>query len=558
MQKKSVFKLILVAVFIAFLSLAGCFFVDKVLQEQKNKVSQSAAAENSVVEVNTFADLKTKAEQGANKIKLTSNIDFSDTVYITKDVTIFADESFTLTRNQNFLGDMFIVGKDKNENNPILETGKAGKLTMSANNGATLTVDGNKGGVTDEVYGTVVMTVNTAEFNMNDGVIIQNNKKLGNVETLKHRGSHPEEIGGGAVIVVSGSFNMYGGKILNCQVREDESATKVSTKGGAVYSFGQFNMYGGKIEGCRAARGGAIFSYKIAKIFKGEILNNFASVYGGGIYKPNSQYTNLTVGDYSNETRVVFKGNTTEGSGGAIFTSLATSLFIPGATEFIGNSADSNGGAINSPGANVIKNTLFKGNTAGSKGGAIYVYHNKATSTVRHTVLNGVNFVENVATSGGGALGTGSSTSEYEYNGSTVYATNCNFSKNESKQGGAVYIIRQCYVELDSCNISENEATQYGGGIYITGKSTLIIKNIKANENNATSSGGFLYLTTGETVVKILSGEANDNTTASSKGSTIWTNATAVVLQIKGTTTKEYFTYNGEILGKGTVVEYEA
>ena len=556
MQKKAIFKPLVFIVFVVFLSLAGCFFVDRILE--KNKVQMMADAEVVTVDVSSFEQLKKEVESGTKSIRITDNISSTDTIFVLEETTIYVDSSYKILRHENFLGDMFVIGTDKNNTNSIVETGKASKLTLKTNNGAKLYVDGNKENVAGTVCGTAFMTVNTAEFNIYDGVIIQNHKKLGNERTLNYRVSYPTEIGGAAVIITSGSFNMYGGEILNCGTNIDEETTDVSAQGGAIYNFGQFNMYGGKIQGCFASRGGALYNYKIAKIFAGDLISNTATVYGGAIYNPNSQYSNLNIGEYGTEDKVNISLNSTEGSGGAIFSSIAASLFVPGSTKFSHNTAGSNGGAINSPGANVIKDTVFEENEAASKGGAIYVYHNKATSTIRHTVLKNVTFTKNKSTSGGGAIGTGSSSSDYSYPGSKVYVNDCKFSENQSKQGGAVYIIRQCYVELKNCEMLRNIATQYGGGIYVTGKSTVIIDKIKANENEATSSGGFLFLTTGETAVKIIGGEALDNKTAENKGSTIWTNATAVVLQIKGTTTKQYFNFNGEILGKGVVTEYEA
>ncbi len=663
MRKRDFLKIFFIATFIVFLSFAGCFFVDRILEE--SKVQATAGAESATVDVSSFGQLKKEAEGGTKSIRITSDIVSTDTIFVPGDTTIYVDASRKITRHEDFLGDMFVIGTDKDDTNPIAETGKASKLTLKTNNGAKLFIDGNETNVTGTVCGTAFMTVNTAEFNTYDGVVIQNHKKLGNERTLKYRVSYPTEIGGAAVIITSGSYNMYGGEILNCGTNEDEDTTDVSAQGGAIYNFGQFNMYGGKIQGCSASRGGALYNYKIAKIFAGELLQNSATVYGGAVYNPNSQYSNLNIGDYTGKIKVTIKGNTTEGSGGAIFSSIAASVFVAGDTEFIENTAGSNGGAINSPGANVIKNTFFKGNEATSKGGAIYVYHNKATATVRHTVLTNVTFEENVALSGGGALSSGSSAEDGEYAGATVFVNNCKFNKNEAKQGGAIYIIRHCTVKISNCEIKNNTTTDNGGGVYVTGGSNLTIdgcdisgntavgngggiysttdaqskilntkilqnkgkggggifatanssftmdnsfvnnnqatsgnggglyiyttvvaniknteinenktskyggaiyasakakvelQNIKANNNQA-GEGGFLYLTTGDTVVKIISGEALNNTADESKGSTIWTNSASVVLQIKGTTTKQYFNYNGEILGKGEVVEYEA
>ena len=666
MRKRDFFKIFFIATFIVFLSLAGCFFVDRILEE--SKVQATAGAESATVDVSSFEQLKKEAEGGTKTIRITSDIVSTDTIFVPGDTTIYVDASHKITRHEDFLGDMFVIGTDKDDKNPIAETGKASKLTLKTNNGAKLFIDGNETNVTGTVCGTAFMTVNTAEFNTYDGVVIQNHKKLGNERTLKYRVSYPTEIGGAAVIIISGSYNMYGGEILNCGTNEDEDTTDVSAQGGAIYNFGQFNMYGGTISNCSAARGGALYNYKIAKIFAGQILNNTATVYGGAIYNPNSQYSNLNIGDYTGKIKVTIKGNTTEGSGGAIFSSIAASVFVAGDTEFVENIAGSNGGAINSPGANIIKNTVFEANEADSKGGALYVYHNKATATVRHTIIKDSLFIKNEAGSGG-AIGVGSSSSSNAYDGAIAKISNCNFNQNVSTgedygggvlfihrkataeikncemtnntsnyNAGAIYVTGESKLTVDNCRIDSNTATnnagaiysttdanstiinteitnnkgkggggifatgassfslesstvkgneavsgnggglyvytdavakvkntevsnnktgKYGGAIYISGKANLLLDGIKANGNTA-GEGGFLYLTTGGTTVKIIGGEALNNTAGESKGSTIWTNSASVVLQIKGTTTKQYFNYNGEILGKGEVVEYEA
>ena len=510
----------------------------------------------SSISVSTFDELNSAITKGISSIKIVDDIYLTSTIYVYGNITVEVDSSCAIVRNEGFLGDMFIVGENSLGKNPIVETSKAASLTLKANNSATLTIDGNSENITDVVVGSAFLITNTAQLNVYDNVVIRDCKKLGNNATDNYRVSYPTEIGGAAVIITSGSFNMYGGLITNCETNTNESNSDVSTQGGAIYNNGTFSMFGGKITECKSSRGGVLYNYKLAKILEGEISSNSATVYGGAVYNPNSQYSNLYIGQNVSGNKVLLKKNSSLGSGGAIFSSIMASIYVSGATTFEENVAGDNGGAINSPGANVIKNTLFHKNEAGSKGGAMYVYHNKAANTVRHTILQGVIFNENTSVSGGGALGTGSSVSDYSYSGAKVYATNCTFTKNNGKEGGAVYIIRQCYVELIDCVLNNNSATTNGGGIYVTGKSTLVIKNISAETNNAVK-GGFLYLTTGGTTVQIISGKALNNTAEEDSGSTIWTNSASVILQIHGTTTKTYFEYNGEILGKGAVSEYE-
>lgn len=587
MQKKQFFTTFSKIVLTICLFVTACFC--GIMMENNNDSENAVGVESEAVSVSTFETLKEKIEQGVSSIKITADFDLTETIYVYGNTTVCVDETHTLTRNANFLGDLFVVGENKDGQNPISKTGKASKLTFSAKTGTNLIVDGNASNMTDKVVvGTAVMVVNTAEFNIYDGVVFQNHKKLGNSSTSSYSVSYPEEIGGSVCIITSGTFNMFGGEILSCEVSTTEETSTTSTKGGAVYNFGQFNMFGGKISNCKAFNGGAVFNYKIAKFYAGEISNNQATSYGGAFYNPNSQYSNLTIGDYVEETKVFIKNNTSTKSGGAIYSGHMASVLVVGATEFsdnVASSSSANGGAINSAGANIIKNATFKNNQCGSKGGAIYVYHSKEEYTVRQTIFQNVTFDGNTAGSGGGAIGGGSlfDVEENSPQGSTIFVKNCTLKNNSAQNGGGIYIIRKCSVEILNCNInnntassngaglyvtgsavvdvknctlSSNSSSKYGGGAYVTGPSTVIFENITANDNSATS-GGFLYLTTTDSVVKILSGQALRNTTGDSKSSTIFTKVKKVVLQIKGTTSKEYFNYDGEILGEGTVTDYE-
>ena len=122
--------------------------------------------------------------------------------------------------------------------------------------------------------------------------------------------------------------------------------------------------------------------------------------------------------------------------------------------------------------------------------------------------------------------------------------------------GGGLYIYTTVVAKIKNTQVNTNKSSKYGGAMYVSGKANLELESFEA-KNNVAQEGGFLYLTTGGTVVKIVSGRALDNIAEESKGSTIWTNSALVVLQIKGTTSKQFFNYNGEILGKGEVEEYE-
>jgi hypothetical protein len=100
-------------------------------------------------------------------------------------------------------------------------------------------------------------------------------------------------MGGAAVQVVSGTFNMYGGIMENnivateyTVVKNDdgtESSLETAGCGGAVYNRGNVNMYGGIIRTSEALRGGGIYNDKFVYLFAGTIADNYSYSYGGAI-----------------------------------------------------------------------------------------------------------------------------------------------------------------------------------------------------------------------------------------------------------------------------------
>lgn len=105
---------------------------------------------------------------------------------------------------------------------------------------------------------------NTGIFHMYDGKITDNHTA--------------EQSAGGGVEAFDGEFYMHGGEISN----------NTAGNGGGVHVFkGTFHMLGGKITGNEATRniGGGVHIADSATevVIKGEIANNSAELYGGGI-----------------------------------------------------------------------------------------------------------------------------------------------------------------------------------------------------------------------------------------------------------------------------------
>jgi predicted outer membrane repeat protein len=112
------------------------------------------------------------------------------------------------------------------------------------------------------------------------------------------------------------------------------------------------------VNGDWAAGGGALYNAGTATVNRCTFTNNNGAISNSGA---------LAVADST------FTGNSTDGAGGAIYTSYYTTLIVSNST-FSGNSTRySGGGAIanNSLGIVTVSNSTFNGNSAGATGGAI-------------------------------------------------------------------------------------------------------------------------------------------------------------------------------------------
>ena len=327
-------------------------------------------AKYEVLPTKSFQELKARVEAGAD-ILLADNIELSETIFVSEGVCITSEGAYTLKRAPSFLGDLFIIGTYSNGKNPLLD-GKEPALVIKPAANASVTVDGNKANVTGDVNGTAFLIKNSASLEIYDGVEIVNCKKTANAYFLAdgHNMSDPTLIGGPAVIVANGVFNMYGGAIRNCEADMDDSAStpkaeqtegyNYSSRGGAVFNYGTFNMHGGVIENCKAGRGGAIYNYRIMYLYAGEVKNNHTSSYGGAFYNPNSQYVYAVIGQDTKEIKMTISGNTSAKTGGAGYVAHQSVVYVIGATLFKENKAlDGNGGALNAAGSVLIDYAVF-------------------------------------------------------------------------------------------------------------------------------------------------------------------------------------------------------
>ena len=355
----------------------------------------TVSAQWEILPTSTFEQLKERIESGADKILLTDSITMTDTVYVVADTEITATVPVKLSRGASFFGDLFVIGESRDGKITVIQTGNISSLSIKPQN-TSITFDGEN----IASQGTAFFLVYSSTLNIHDGVIIQGFNKTGNArlsESNAYNVSYPEKVGGAAVIITSGTMNMYGGTITNCTVNSSDG---VSSCGGAIYNYGNFHMYGGTVSSNTAARAGAIYNYRTAKIYAGTFDGNYAAVYGGMMYMPNSQYTYCIMGKDGIGEAVIIKNNSAKKSGGAIFASHQSAMEIYGSTVFDGNSSKSNGGAINMAGALTVNYAIFKNNVSDVKGGAIYAYHGDAEYSTRYVTIKAGKFLDNVAPRG--------------------------------------------------------------------------------------------------------------------------------------------------------------
>ncbi len=232
------------------------------------------------------------------------------------------------------------------------------------------------------------------------------------------------------------------------------------------------------LEGCtlRNAKrttsyGGALYQTNGTVNITGCSFESNESPYGGAIYVSGTTATLYIVGSR-------FEGNkATTYYGGAIYVLSAKTLQVEN-TYFVGNTATSNGGAVNQGGAAASSFTgcSFDGNSSNGYGGAIYC--SAGTMTLRAT-----DFVDNVGKYAGAFYQTYSVTSTF---------IDCDFEGNKATDSGAAY---GAAMKLDNGTayvqggcISGNEGSN---AIYVGTNAKLYLSdNVEISGNTITNSNG--------------------------------------------------------------------
>ena len=227
--------------------------------------------------------------------------------------------------------------------------------------------------------------------------------------------------------------------------------------------------------------GGAIYACKDVYIDPNRNSKRFALHHneveednGGGIYCEGNVY--------AHNADITLNGAKVDGGG--IYCKGQTTLIncyindnhASGNTPIIGSK--NHGGGVYSKGSVTIENCQIDGNSATNYGGAVY--------TEGELKLKDTTFWKNHAKEGGAI---------YAYIISEPI-TNATFHlcHAESGDGGAIYVLKECNLELLSCLFYENNATGRGGAVYLdSSSSNLKVSYCSFVDNKADKKGQSIF-----------------------------------------------------------------
>ena len=345
-------------------------------------------------------------------------------------------------------------------------------------------------------------------FTSGETFVITNQSVSGHNETA-------EWAGGLYLVSKQSELTIRGGRYTN-----NANNAIILNKDGSVYARGAGGVVGQgtgllkvqDYDGQRAsfvgnsaiAAGGALWLGDRAEITNSDFIGNKVvgvedtagvSIDGGG-----ALFLGATSKTVLND--VLFNGNSSAVEGGAISMRSATQGNNSQAkldifdSDFIGNTAVTNGGAIYSTfyDSETVKNSVYINDTdftsnSAKNGGAIYVEGlmdlggGKASMKVVDA-----DFERNTATEMGGAV----------YNASNLTLTDVDFKFNTANTlGGAIYSSGK--LDLDKVNFVSNSVIEEdGGALYITGGQENNITNSTFRDNHADNySGGAILLQNG-------------------------------------------------------------
>lgn len=460
------------------------------------------APEGEIVDVSSAKQLENAIDKKVKNIRIVADFEIDRTYYIASEILIFADEPHTLTRAANFGGDMFVVGETSGGAKAFLYSTVV-KLTLGNPRSKLenrLIIDGNMDNMQTTVKGSVFFICYGGEVDLYDNVTIQNCYKQDNEKSYgaDYKLSRPNRVGGSIAIIPNGTLSIYGGNYKNNKVNLEDSSTEEgrnSSIGGLFYNEGNLFIHGGTFEGNEGARGAIVYNYQTVRITAGNFINNYATKHAALYYAPSTASTQLALGNTDeNGKKVLVKGNSSRLDYGVIYTTHFSAVVILGNTSFKHNTAKSgDAGVAYATGAFIVKDTEFIGNSASGSGGALFLSRANNDEITRLMHVTNCTFTENRAKSGGAAYVSSGAAEDYS-KGSIVTMTNCTFNNNKATgEAGAVYVINKANLTLTDNAFTNNTAGSHGGALSIR-SAYVSINGDRFIGNTSSSNGGAMYL----------------------------------------------------------------
>ncbi len=335
----------------------------------------------------------------------------------------------------------------------------------------------------------------------------------------------------GGAIYTEGQADLGGGLASMKVEGATFTGNTVSSLGGAVYNASNMDIVNATFSGNSSDYvAGALWAAKNSTTtISGATFDNNTALWGGALYSSYTN-TNLTISDsvFKNNsalgtgaaglfnkatlTDVRFENNqatdATDDGGGAVFLGSLAQVQMTNAT-FSDNTSASVGGGIAMRAASEGNNTaakldvvdsVFSGNTAGTQGGAIFSTFYNSESAVDNVYVKGTQFVNNTAAEGGAIYNEG--LADRGGNFAAMKLENVSFVDNvATTNGGAIYNGVDGTVNLAGENtFSGNTAGSYGALNDIHNLGTLNVTDGTTTFGGGVSGNGTFTLAEGATL----------------------------------------------------------
>ena len=328
-------------------------------------------------DVNSSRQLENALLSGFEEIRIHKSFEVDRTYYVTANTRIIAVNGATLTRADNFGGDIFVVGESADG------TTCTEPVTLTIDGEQPLVIDGNKANMTTDVTGSAFFITGKGRVVLGANVSVNNCRKNGNSLALKSRhtlSSNPQNAGGSvAIIAQGGEMTILGGTYSDNAANAD---------GGAIYSCGSLTIQDAEFSHHSAANGGVVYAfYGTVKLTNVALTNNGATTNGGAVALESNVI-------YESD-KVTYDSNVAD-NGGALYvvTDAASTLLTD--SVFRANVATKNGGAVYVGGFAIVE---MVGNTAtdntAAKGAVLYADGDTVDATIEGMTVGG-----NTATAG--------------------------------------------------------------------------------------------------------------------------------------------------------------